>query len=199
MLIDKLESVSNIQTPMIDTIKVNSSIYLKRISHTDAQDIFDLIDTNRAHLRIWLPFVDTTISPENTHAFIDQLDKPCSREMVFVIYYEGSITGLVGFKDLDKDNQRTEIGYWLSKQNQGKGIITQSCKAIINKAFRNLSMNRIQIKCGVGNTRSSKIPKNLGFTFEGIEREGEKHRHTFIDLEVYSLLKNDWKKMLNKN
>lgn len=183
---------------MIDVIKINHTLYLKRISQFDAQEIFDLIDNNRAHLRVWLPFVDSTTSAESTHTFIEQLDKPCSREMVFVIYYKDAITGLIGFKDIDNDNQKLEIGYWLSKQNQGKGIVSQSCKTIINKAFSSLKMNRIQIKCGVGNTRSSNIPKNLGFTFEGIERAGERNRHKFIDLEVYSLLKSDWEKMKNK-
>jgi ribosomal-protein-serine acetyltransferase len=56
-----------------------------------------------------------------------------------------------------------------------------------------MDMNRIQIKCGVGNSRSSNVPKRLGFHFEGIEQDGEKHKNRFIDLEVYSMLKRDWK------
>ena len=56
-------------------------------------------------------------------------------------------------------------------------------------------MNRIQIKCGVGNQKSSSVPKRLGFIFEGIERHGERHHFNFIDLEVYSLLKKEWLKI----
>jgi ribosomal-protein-serine acetyltransferase len=37
------------------------------------------------------------------------------------------------------------------------------------------------------------IPKRIGFKFEGIERCGEKHDNRFIDLEVYSLLRKEWK------
>lgn len=177
---------------MIDIIKINKNLYLRRISHQDAEDIFDLIDNNREHLGFWLPFVETTHTAENTHAFIDQLQKPCSREMVFSICQEGAITGLIGFKDIDRANRRLEIGYWISKDNEGKGIVTDSCRSLIDKAFRKLNMNRIQIKCGVGNNRSSNVPKRLGFQFEGIEREGEKHKNRYIDLEVYSMLKRDW-------
>jgi ribosomal-protein-serine acetyltransferase len=177
---------------MIDIINVAKDLYLRRITHQDAEEVFDLIDRNRQHLRTWLPFVDTTYTANNTHAFIEQLQKPYCREMVFTICYQGAITGLIGFKDIDQPNHRLEIGYWISSANQGKGIVTNVCRAVIAKAFTRLKMNRIQIKCGVGNERSRNVPKRLGFTFEGIERAGEKHRNSFIDLEVYSLLKADW-------
>ncbi|MCF8364363.1 MAG: GNAT family N-acetyltransferase [Bacteroidales bacterium] len=178
---------------MIDIIKIKKELYLQRISHQDAEEVFDLIDNNRQHLRVWLPFVDTTYSVNNTHSFIEQLQKPYCREMVFTICSKDSITGLIGFKDIDTANKRLEIGYWISKQDEGKGMVTDACKSLIEKAFSKMNMNRIQIKCGIGNQRSSNIPKRLGFNFEGIERAGEKHKNGFIDLEVYSLLKSDWK------
>jgi ribosomal-protein-serine acetyltransferase len=53
-------------------------------------------------------------------------------------------------------------------------------------------MNRIQIRCGVGNTKSSAIPRRLGFTYEGTERCGERHNNSYIDLEVFSILKKEW-------
>lgn len=177
---------------MIDIIKIRKGLYLRRISHQDAEEVFDLIDQNREHLGYWLPFVETTHSPDNTHAFIDQLHKSHSREMVFTICYEDSITGLIGFKDIDRANHRLEIGYWISKANEGKGLIFDSCRELIDKAFKKMDMNRVQIKCGVGNNRSSNVPKRLGFRFEGIEMEGEKHKNRFIDLEVYSMLKKNW-------
>ena len=78
------------------------------------------------------------------------------------------------------------------KDMTGKGIASRSAKKMINIAFRNMNMNRVRICCGVGNNRSSAIPKKLGFTFEGIERDGEKHSGKYIDLEVYSLLRKEW-------
>jgi len=178
---------------MIENIKVKNGIYLRRISHEDAEDVFVLIDKNRNHLRKWLPFIDTTISPDNTHAFIAQLHKSSCREIVFTICFNAQITGLIGFKDIDRANHRVEIGYWISKQNEGNGIVANACSVLIERAFRKMDIHRIQIKCGVGNHRSSNIPKKLGFTFEGIERGGEKHKNSFLDLEVYSLLKNEWR------
>jgi ribosomal-protein-serine acetyltransferase len=68
--------------------------------------------------------------------------------------------------------------------------MTESVKLLVKFAFEELNINRIQIRCAVGNTQSSNISKKLGFKFEGIEREGELFPDgSFKDLEVYSILK----------
>jgi ribosomal-protein-serine acetyltransferase len=177
---------------MIDIVKVDKGLYLQKISFNDADEVFGLIDANRETLGKWLPFVKMTISVKNTLAFIEDIQKCYSRELVFTITYQGKIAGLIGFKDIDRANRKFEIGYWITSENEGKGIVTRSCAACINLAFDKMKMNRVQIKCGVGNIKSINIPMRLNFHFEGIERAGELHNNKFIDLEVYSMLKTDW-------
>ena len=99
--------------------------------------------------------------------------------------------GLIGFKETDWVNKKTEIGYWLIEKMQGKGIITSCVTKLIKFAFQKLKLNRTQIKVAVGNSKSVAIPKRLGFTLEGIERAGEKHGQEYLNLKVYSLLKSD--------
>jgi ribosomal-protein-serine acetyltransferase len=177
---------------MIDIVKVDKELYLQMISYNDADEVFGLIDANRDYLGEWLPFVKMTTSVKNTLAFIEDIQKSHSREMVFTITYHGKIAGLIGFKDIDRGNRKFEIGYWITSQNEGNGIVTNCCKACIDLAFDKMKMNRVQIKCGVGNVRSANVPKRLNFHFEGIERAGELHNNRFIDLEVYSMIKKDW-------
>jgi ribosomal-protein-serine acetyltransferase len=177
---------------MIDIVKVDKDLYLRMISFNDADEVFALIDANRQYLSKWLPFVQLTKSVKNTMAFIDEVKKTTSREMVFTISYLGKIAGLIGFKDIDRANRKFEIGYWITPENEGNGIVTRCCASCIDLAFGKMKMNRVQIKCGTGNERSANIPKRLNFKFEGIERAGELHNEKFIDLEVYSMLKKDW-------
>jgi ribosomal-protein-serine acetyltransferase len=139
--------------------------------------------------------VQQTSTQGDTEAFIRSiLNQPGERkDEVYVVWYERQLAGLVGLKDIDYLNLKTEIGYWLVENMTGKGVMTRSVKALIEFIFQVMKMNRIQIKCGVGNRKSSTIPKRLGFVFEGVERAGEKHQNKFIDLEVYSLLKKEYK------
>ena len=112
------------------------------------------------------------------------------REYVFVIYYKKAFAGLIGFKQSDSINRKTEMGYWICESVQGNGIATKSVQALMKFAFSELLVNRIQIKCAVGNLKSKNIPKRLGFVFEGIERDGERMSNgSYCDIEVYSFLK----------
>jgi len=179
----------------VKKIRVTDELVLKEIELSDASDIFSTIDSQREYLGKWLPFVDFTKCLEDSVLFVGSvLDTPPeNRELLFVILYKNTFAGLIGFKDSDFNNHKTEIGYWLSAPLQNKGIMTMSVKALIKLSFDELFVNRIQIKCAVGNQRSRKIPQKLGFVFEGIERDGELlSGGKYVDIEVYSLLKKEY-------
>jgi len=173
------------------TIQINEHVLLKEVELSDAPDLFQAIDSQRAYLREWLPFVDLTLEVAETEKYIRSIvtAPPESRDRTFIIRYEGLFAGLIGLKTIDRVNRKTEIGYWLSEKYQQKGIMTASVKALVDFAFRELHLHRIQIKCGTGNIRSKKIPQRLHFQLEGIERDGELLSDgRFTDLETYSLL-----------
>lgn len=183
----------------MDRLKVNSRIELEQLKFSHAFQVFQAIDRNRRFLSPWLPFVQDTDSQEDTESFIQSITTQSADDCdeVFVIWYDGRFAGLIGYKDTDRINRKTEIGYWLIESMTGKGIVTHATKALVNFAFSQLNMNRIVIKCGVGNDKSAAIPHRLGFQREGIERDGEKHHDKFIDLEIYSCLKKEWVKRVN--
>ena len=175
-------------------IHIDKDIVLRQLEKADAVDIFNTIDSQREYLGKWLPFVELTKELSFTQGFVDAtVEAPeDQREYTFTIRKNNVFIGLIGFKDTDRVNKKTEIGYWLSNNQQGNGIITKSVVKLCEFAFHKLEMNRVQIKCAVGNTPSKKVPQRLGFTFEGIERHGELLTGgKFTDLEVYSRLKNE--------
>ncbi|MCK9168467.1 MAG: GNAT family N-acetyltransferase [Bacteroidales bacterium] len=173
---------------------VDQEIELHQLQSSDAEDIFHAIDSQRSYLGKWLPFVAVTQSVADSQAFVDSVvNAPAENsEPVFTIRKKGVFVGLAGFNRTDTGNQKTEIGYWLSATWQKQGIMTKTVRRLCDYAFNELKMNRIQIKCAVGNTASHLIPLRLGFTFEGIERQGELLTgNVFVDLVVYSRLKSD--------
>ncbi|MDR2037389.1 MAG: GNAT family N-acetyltransferase [Bacteroidales bacterium] len=175
-------------------IHVDEHLLLKEIEMSDAAAVFKTIDTQREYLGKWLPFVAFTQKLEDSEKFVQSiLDIPSEyREYVFAMVYDGLFAGIIGFKDTDHQNKKTEIGYWLSEKYQKKGVVTKSVKSLMTFAFEELGMNRIQIKCATGNIPSKNIPKRLKFKFEGIERDGELLTgNIYTDIEIYSRLKND--------
>ena len=76
---------------------------------------------------------------------------------------------------------------------QSRGIVTRSCRVLIDYMFERLNMNRVVIRASVDNVRSRVIPHRLGFTLEGIERQAELlYDDTFQDMAVYSMLASEW-------
>lgn len=176
-------------------LKIDDNIELRQLEQSDSIDIFKTIDSQRAYLGEWLPFVEFTKEISDTKKFVDSVvNAPQDRfEYVFAIRKQEEFVGLIGFRDTDKLNKKTEIGYWLSEKYQKQGIITKSVAVLCDFAFNIQALNRIQIKCAVGNKLSIKIPLRLGFKLEGVERQGELLTgNVFTDLEVYSKLRCDY-------
>lgn len=172
-------------------IQVSDEIVLHPLSVDDIFKIFNTLDGEREYMREWLPFVDSTKEVEDTANFVNYVLQ--TEEKQFTISYQDKFVGLIGVKDTDILNKRTEIGYWLSQHAQGKGIVTQSVKKLLDYAFFELGMNRVQIRVAVGNHKSRRIPERLGFQFEGIERDGELLiNDVYTDIAVYSLLKREY-------
>jgi ribosomal-protein-serine acetyltransferase len=175
-------------------LNVSENIVLKQLELADGLEIFNTIDSQREHLGPFLPFVELTKQLSDTQAFVEAVvNSPKDRlEYTFTIRVDGRMAGLIGLKDIDRANRKTEIGYWLSQDFLGRGIMTRSVSTLCDFAFGELGMNRIQIKCAVANTASRNIPQRLGFQLEGIERAGELLTGgVFTDLAVYSKLKGD--------
>lgn len=172
-------------------MRVSEDIVLNPLSVDDIFRIFNTLNDEREYMREWLPFVDTTREAEDTANFVNHVLQ--TEEKQFTISYQDKFVGLIGLKDTDMHNKKAEIGYWLSQYAQGKGIVTKSVNRLLEFAFTELDMNRIQIKVAVGNHKSRRIPEKLGFQFEGIERDGELLvDNVYTDIAIYSILKREF-------
>ena len=178
----------------MDNVFITSKIRIEKVTVSMAETIFGAINENREFLQKWLPFVEFTNDVSDTELFLKSVSHNAdkTKNYVFAIWYKHEFAGLIGFKDTDWVNHKTEFGYWLVEKMQGKGIITNTLKKLIEHAFSDLKLNRIQIKVAIGNSKSAAIAKNLGFTLEGTERDGEFHHNKYLDLQVFSLLKSEW-------
>jgi len=174
-------------------LNTNNHIRIELIQEQHSAAIFEMVDANRAHLRPWLPFVDRMQSPEFAHSFVKgTLQRNANgTEYACVIFVGHTMVGRIGIYKLDAQNKTGEIGYWLIEPYQGKGIMTQACRALMDFSFADLQLNRLEIKCGTQNHKSKGIPERLNFTHEGVLRQAEWLYDKFIDLDLYAFLKTD--------
>ncbi|MBU8880058.1 GNAT family N-acetyltransferase [Bacillus sp. FJAT-29790] len=176
------------------TLKVDQEIELQLFQLHHSEELFQLVDRNRYHLRRWLPWVDTMSSPVQYHSIIPMWLKQFADNNGFNtgIRYHGKLVGAAGFHQVDWNNKQTSMGYYLAAGYEGKGIMTRTVQALVNHAFLDLQLNRVEIRCGVRNMKSRAIPERLGFAQEGIIRDGEFLYDHYHDLAVYSMLAREW-------
>lgn len=176
-------------------IQVNEDIELKQVELSDAPELNSIIDINREYFKHWLPFVNYTVDVQSSEDVVITMVNVANMEpqYVFAIKYRGLYAGLIAFRNMDKINRKVDMGYFLSEPFHKRGIVFQSVLAMMDHAFKEMNMNKVVLRCPIGNYASSNIPRRIGFQLEGIERAAEMMPdETFIDLEVYSMLKKDY-------
>ncbi len=173
-------------------IRVDSEITLRSPGISDAERLFELIDSNRAHLGRWLPELITVKSLEQERAWLQGRIDDTGGEKPLLIIVDEIIVGVIGthFQEL---NDAAEVGYWLAEGQQGRGITTRSCAAMVDELLRVRGMNRVVIRAAVDNTRSRAVPERLGFVHEGVERQAVKLPDGYVDMAVYSMLASEWR------
>jgi ribosomal-protein-serine acetyltransferase len=175
-------------------LKIDDGLELRLLEERHAEAVFAVVDRNRAYLRQWLPWLELSVSADDTRNFIRKsLNEFANGEgLVAGVWENGRVIGAIGYNFIDRSNRIAHIGYWLTSERQGKGVMTRACRAMIDYAFSELKLNRIEIRCATGNTKSCAIPQRLGFKKEGVQRQAEWLYDNFVDLEIYGMLASEW-------
>ncbi|HEX8370647.1 MAG TPA: GNAT family protein [Pyrinomonadaceae bacterium] len=175
-------------------IDENLKLVLPQRQH--AEEMAAAVRENFDHLKSWMPWATDDYSAAAAREFIVKNLKRLAESGCFALnlVWQGKIVGSVGFHNLDSNNKSAHIGYWLTKEAQGKGLVTRCCRVLIDYLFDELKLNRIQINCNVKNVKSRAIPERLGFQLEGIHRKIEFFDNRFGDWAIYAMLKEEWRK-----
>jgi ribosomal-protein-serine acetyltransferase len=174
---------------------VAPGIEMRQFEPRDAETVFAVVERNREHLRQWLPWVDHSHSLEDIRQFILRVQAQFEADQGpnAGIWVEGVFAGNVGCHPISWANRNCSLGYWIDAAQQGKGVITRCCAAMLDYLFEELRLHRVEIRCGTGNTRSGAIPERLGFTREGLLRQGEWVNGQWVDLVVWGMIEAEWR------
>ncbi|MCX7710284.1 MAG: GNAT family N-acetyltransferase [Clostridia bacterium] len=103
----------------------------------------------------------------------------------------GRIIGSLGFVNLETVNSCGTIGYALSKEYWGKGLMTEAVKRLIRFAFEEMKLNRIDAVHVCENEASGKVMQKAGMTYEGLLRQRLYSKGRYWDVKQYAILKDD--------
>jgi len=108
------------------------------------------------------------------------------------------VIGGIGLSNLDWEDKKAELGYWLGRNYWGRGFTTEAVSLFTNYAFNNLKLHRIYACTFDKNIASQRVLEKCGFQLEGTLREAMFKRNRYYDEKFYGLLKHEWKKPADK-
>ena len=175
--------------------RLRPDLDLRLLEERHAATVFALVDRDREYLREWLPWVDSTLRQEDSLSFIRASLEQFASNSGFAagVWWNEQFVGVVGTHKIDWLNRKVELGYWLGKNFQGQGIMTDASRAAVTHLLVEMDLNRVTIQCATGNAKSCAIPRRLGFTLEGTLRDGQLLNGRYEDLLMFAMLRRDWK------
>ena len=171
------------------SLDVEKGLKLVLIEPKVAPRLFEIVTKEREYLSQWLAWPPHVDGEEFFLSFIKRSlhDYADGKSLVCNIFYEDKLVGNVSFNQIDDQLKKVEIGYWLSAEYQGHGIMTKSVSKLIDIAFNELNMQKVEISAAVGNTSSRKVCERLGLSLEGVITRAENLNGRIVDHAVYGL------------
>ncbi|MFI8684753.1 GNAT family N-acetyltransferase [Rossellomorea sp. NPDC077527] len=168
--------------PKIETER----IILRKITEDDAEDMYVYASNGEVtRLVTW----DTHSSLSDTVRFIQTFLPRYDALWGIELKENGTFIGTVHFVWWQSEHNSAEMGYVLSHEYWGKGLMTEAAEAIISFGFDRMNLVRIQARCFLENKGSEGVMKKVGMSFEGISRKAMYVKGEHKDLKVYSILK----------
>ena len=114
------------------------------------------------------------------------------RQLTKAIMINEKASGSIGvFVKDDVYEKSAELGYWLSEEHWGKGIMTEAVRQICREAFDRFNIVRIFAEPFECNQGSRRVLEKAGFTCEGIMRSGVFKNGQVLSYCMYSLLRGE--------
>lgn len=171
------------------TLRVDEELELSLVDRALAPKMVEIILAEKEHLTKWLAWPEFTKSIDDYLEYVAIVSKAYSdgKGMACNIIYKGKPVGTVGFNYINNSLKKAEIGYWLSEHAQGNGIMTRCCKRLIQAAFEELDLDKIEIPVAEGNKPSREVCERLGMTSEGTIGNAENLNGRIVNHVYYAL------------
>ena len=138
------------------------------------------------NVRDFFPYPYT---PRDAHSWV-RSNKSYHQPNNLAVEIDGQAVGNVGFtvKD-DIYRYNAEIGYWLSEDHWGRGIMTQAVPIMTNYIFKNFQVNRIFACVLEGNIGSMRVLETTGYRHEAIHRKAAVKNNQYLDEHIFAILR----------
>jgi len=174
-----------------ERLTLDDGVVIRRYVEGDIPEQVEVINANLDHLAPWMPWAQEPVTLHTQLTFFSETEKAWDEGTGFgfgVYTVDGELVGGVGYH-VRNGPGALEIGYWLARSAEGKGLMTRVAAALTAAAATVEGVTRVEIHCDAANVRSAAIPQRLGYSLVRVEEReiaapAECGRHLIYAIDV---------------
>ena len=175
---------------------LTDDVELRTLEIWHADRLADFADRSRDYVGPWLAWVNVVVDEESARRWLHDraVKRAEDRFHMWGLWQDETLVGGVVYRVFDTHALVCELGAWMAPEAAGRGLTTRACSRLIDWAFDERGMNRVEWRCETGNTASRAVAKRLGMTLDGTLRQAFRNaRGELADDEVWSMLAEQWR------
>jgi [ribosomal protein S5]-alanine N-acetyltransferase len=138
-------------------------------------------------------YVVTAATAREYRAYLGRTRRSNQESFFVVCAQSGELAGVININDIVRYAELSgRLGYYAFVPHAGKGLLFEGLRLVVDRAFRELGLHRLEANIQSSNRRSIALVRGLGFRSEGKARGFLKIGNRWRDHERWALLKEDW-------
>jgi ribosomal-protein-serine acetyltransferase len=170
----------------------NMNIKIRPYRTGDADALFEAARESIEEVFPWLSWCHPEYMISEAHEWVatqvELFAKGAQYEFVVVSEAQDYL-GACGLNHLDSINRSANLGYWVRTSAAGQGVASTAARSLVEWAFSNTEIERIEIVAAVTNKQSQAVAEKAGAFREGIARSRLFVHDRFHDAVIYSIIK----------
>ncbi|MEB8799659.1 GNAT family N-acetyltransferase [Bacillus cereus] len=174
---------------------VNDRAMLRLMQVNDIESLFNIVEGNK---EVWTYLIAKMDSYQDMEHYVQVAIKGFEGEtdLPFVVVDQktNEIVGSTRLYSISNDNKTVELGQTWYHPSVHRTSINTECKyMLLQYAFEDLHMLRVQIKTDLRNEKAQRAIERLGAVKEGVLRNERQLPNGYVrDAVVYSIIASEW-------
>lgn len=185
----------------IDTAIITPRTVIRRFREGEGTAFYKLISDNRSHITDVLPnTIDTVPNKKEAEGYIRKKIAAWLQQEEFCFgVWENENAELIGYLriyNIEWSVPSADITFFIDKEYQGKGIMTEVVRKIMRFAFEQLLIEKIRLRTAMDNIATQRLARKCGLRREGdLRSEYRRASGELVDVMLFGYTKSEYEKV----
>jgi len=171
-----------------------SDLLLRFPEPRDAEAVYAAVRESLPELHAWMSWCGMDYSLGDAERWVEMQSRARETGAAFeflIVDGAGRMLGCCGVNQISAAYRLANFGYWVRTSMAGRGVATAAGRQLVDWAFLQTDLERLEIVAAVGNRASQAVAAKLGALREGVLRSRLLVHGRFQDAVLFSILRTD--------